>query len=352
MAIPSRQIGWSTKANLLWQISKQLEYLTCVTAGGCGTTTTTSTVAPSTTTTTTTLVPLVEITTGYYAKGCVPCVDVCIQNEITIYTEQVCSDNITIGCHIYSDALGTINAPEGYYVRWDGVEGLLYIDANGLVLNIDVCPQIEYYDVNDCIGSYGSFTSVAYPIGTFAVNDMVTFTTGQGDAFGFILYTTQEAGGDIAITATGTNQGGECALSNIYFQPEVDPDGTYITLRLKGLNNGPEELESLGLNALNYNYDFEIYYESNVGNGYINIAGNIPISFYVFEKPNWDFGVFNIYTDPEQNFTYIEVQNMITSITFENTIAYSNDGGCLYPYFLRESPEVKTFYCYTQNDDC
>jgi hypothetical protein len=27
MAIPSRQIGWSTKSNLLWQISKQLEAL-------------------------------------------------------------------------------------------------------------------------------------------------------------------------------------------------------------------------------------------------------------------------------------------------------------------------------------
>jgi hypothetical protein len=30
MAIPSRQIGWSQKANLLWQISKQLEILTQV----------------------------------------------------------------------------------------------------------------------------------------------------------------------------------------------------------------------------------------------------------------------------------------------------------------------------------
>jgi hypothetical protein len=28
MAIPSRQIGWGTEENLLWQISKQLEYLT------------------------------------------------------------------------------------------------------------------------------------------------------------------------------------------------------------------------------------------------------------------------------------------------------------------------------------
>lgn len=32
MAIPSRQIGWSTKANLLWQISKQLEQLIKVSA--------------------------------------------------------------------------------------------------------------------------------------------------------------------------------------------------------------------------------------------------------------------------------------------------------------------------------
>jgi len=44
MAIPSRQIGWSTKSNLLWQISKQLEYLTGVLYKG--TTTTTTTIAP------------------------------------------------------------------------------------------------------------------------------------------------------------------------------------------------------------------------------------------------------------------------------------------------------------------
>jgi hypothetical protein len=45
MAIPSRQIGWSTKSNLLWQISKQLEYLTGILYKG-GTTTTTTTPAP------------------------------------------------------------------------------------------------------------------------------------------------------------------------------------------------------------------------------------------------------------------------------------------------------------------
>jgi hypothetical protein len=43
MAIPSRQIGGSTRTALLWQISKQLEQLICVRAGGCNTTTTTTT---------------------------------------------------------------------------------------------------------------------------------------------------------------------------------------------------------------------------------------------------------------------------------------------------------------------
>ena len=40
MAIPSRQIGWGTEENLLWQISKQLEYLSGITynsGGGTGT---------------------------------------------------------------------------------------------------------------------------------------------------------------------------------------------------------------------------------------------------------------------------------------------------------------------------
>ena len=46
MAIPSRQIGQSAEANLLWQISKQLERLIKVTGASMPTTTTTTTVAP------------------------------------------------------------------------------------------------------------------------------------------------------------------------------------------------------------------------------------------------------------------------------------------------------------------
>jgi hypothetical protein len=46
MAIPAKQIGQSAEANLLWQISKQLELLIKVTAANNPTTTTTTTPAP------------------------------------------------------------------------------------------------------------------------------------------------------------------------------------------------------------------------------------------------------------------------------------------------------------------
>jgi hypothetical protein len=54
MAIPSRQIGGSTRTNLLWEISKQLEQLICIRSGGCGGNTTTTTSSTSSTTTTST----------------------------------------------------------------------------------------------------------------------------------------------------------------------------------------------------------------------------------------------------------------------------------------------------------
>ena len=57
MAIPSRQIGWSTKSNLLWEISKQLEALTGVIGRNIPVTTTSTTSSTSTTTTTTTAPP-------------------------------------------------------------------------------------------------------------------------------------------------------------------------------------------------------------------------------------------------------------------------------------------------------
>ena len=132
MSIPPKKIGWSQKANLLWDISRELDRLnTQMCTGGC----------PTTTTTTTTTAPLVLINGTYYPGGCVPCEAACTVSEFNLYTEQACIDTITVGCHIYSDLEGTTNAAEGYYISWSGPSSFFYIDANGLILNIDVCPQ-------------------------------------------------------------------------------------------------------------------------------------------------------------------------------------------------------------------
>jgi len=63
MAIPSQQIGWSQKAKLLWQISKQLEALTGVMGRNIPATTTTTSSSTSTSTTTTTVAPTTTTTT-------------------------------------------------------------------------------------------------------------------------------------------------------------------------------------------------------------------------------------------------------------------------------------------------
>jgi len=60
MAIPSRGIGWSTEDNLLWQISKQLEQLTNVTAQAC---------TNCTTTTSTTTLPVYKVFTALLTQS-------------------------------------------------------------------------------------------------------------------------------------------------------------------------------------------------------------------------------------------------------------------------------------------
>ena len=94
MAIPSRQIGWSTKANLLWQISKQLEALTGImynrgnsttTSTSTSTTTTTTTIAPTTTTTTTTT----ELV--YYYEVLLTENDACTTSFVDIFSSSVSS---------------------------------------------------------------------------------------------------------------------------------------------------------------------------------------------------------------------------------------------------------------------
>jgi len=104
MAIPSRQIGWGTEDNLLWQISKQLERLTCVTAGGCG---------AITTTTTTTILPSYKVYTAILSQD--------IEGVVTVQSE-------------FENTLGNINFSTSPYLGSIvlDVEDIT-IDPNGLI---------------------------------------------------------------------------------------------------------------------------------------------------------------------------------------------------------------------------
>jgi hypothetical protein len=104
MAIPSRQIGWGTEDNLLWQISKQLERLTCVTAGGCG---------AITTTTTTTILPSYKVYTAILSQD--------IEGVVTVQSE-------------FENTLGNVNFSSSPYLGSIVIELLdIIVDSYGLI---------------------------------------------------------------------------------------------------------------------------------------------------------------------------------------------------------------------------
>ena len=133
MAIPSRQIGWSTKANLLWQISKQLERLKCVTACGCGTTTTTTTAILTTTTT----------TTAY------PCPTICALGDVTIGTQTWTGCNLDVETYANGDPITQVTDP----TAWAGLTTGAWCYYNNDPLNGCTYGRLyNWYAVNDSRG--------------------------------------------------------------------------------------------------------------------------------------------------------------------------------------------------------
>jgi hypothetical protein len=118
MAIPSKQIGWSEKANLLWEISRQLDRINSVVCTGpCPTTTTTTTLPPTTTTTTTTPIPFREKIYAAFKNT-----DACNQQGGTEISAEgdgttFCNSTILIGSGFASLAPGELFISYGGQVR-------------------------------------------------------------------------------------------------------------------------------------------------------------------------------------------------------------------------------------------
>jgi hypothetical protein len=114
MAIPSRQIGWGTKSNLLWEISKQLERLTSVVGRN---------IPPSTTTTTTTSVP-VDITISLIAPNS--------QGVVELYVNGTLAETqINLGSKTV-----TANSGDEFYIIFDNsqeYDGIQWVLTNNAV---------------------------------------------------------------------------------------------------------------------------------------------------------------------------------------------------------------------------
>lgn len=213
----------------------------------------------------------------------------------------------------------------------------------------------EYYTVNDCIGFFGSFNSTSYPIGTLVVNDMVTFVADGTPGYGYVTAVTEGVNIGFALTATGANQGGLCNLSDINFAPILIPSDPQILIRLQGNNNGLYNLTSeVGNYALTYNYEFGIFYTYGDGEeGDLLVSGSIVIDNYDMEGGvDFNLGDFVVYDFGAAIglATASFLGDVVTSTTFVHTTPYSDNEGCSYYYFLKNSGT--TFRCYAQNDNC
>jgi uncharacterized protein (TIGR02145 family) len=133
MAIPSKQIGWSEKSNLLWEVSRQLDRLLNVIGGqGSTVTTTSSTTTISSTTTTTTTTGCLNCTqqdlppigTQIWQK-CNLNVDTYSDGEtIPEVQDQAIWDTLTIGAWCYYDNDPANGAIYGKLYNWYAVMGI------------------------------------------------------------------------------------------------------------------------------------------------------------------------------------------------------------------------------------
>jgi len=225
VAIPSRQIGWDTKSNLLWQISKQFEYITQIagniyippvepttttttSSSSTSTSTTTSTSTSSTTSTTTTVPPTTTTTTSSSTSTTTTTTtdfpatyffEATVDNSVSLaclggepQTLYTASRIVTIGSFIYQNVELTIPftgyfsinaAPTNYYECY----------SNGEVVLIEACPILSYDFIatennNALITEGGDNLIMNYPLptseiitedGNFVITENGDFLTTQ-----------------------------------------------------------------------------------------------------------------------------------------------------------------------------
>jgi hypothetical protein len=222
MAIPSRQIGWGTEENLLWQISKQLESLTRVVyniGGNTNTTTTTTTTVAPTTTTTTTSAP-VTVTANISAAGFPACLGQGMNVTIGLSSTNICDSNTiynTNGDFVgFTDIWAAVGGQSRLYVNVDNISAVSSTSCiacpTTTTTTTTVAPAGVYTFVINTDGnppSSGQFKSNDYDnyayvsktdfnggtLPTLQIGDGITYTNGSGGGLvSAVLYDVQDYG--------------------------------------------------------------------------------------------------------------------------------------------------------------
>lgn len=121
MAIPSKQIGWSNEANLLWYIAKELEQIK-------GQLNRLSPITPSTTTTTTTVAP-----TQFNLQSATSGANACNANFAGVVTLYSASPTVGPGVSVFTNIELTNPFTEGYALYLGGIGGVVVAGPNGLL---------------------------------------------------------------------------------------------------------------------------------------------------------------------------------------------------------------------------
>ena len=202
MAIPSQQIGWSQRAKLLWNISKQLENLIKV-AGNVQ--------LPTTTTTTTTSVPLTT-TARISSVQYVACGGGGLDITVTFSNSDICNSSTvtnTNGDFIgYTDIWLALGDQSRLYVNVDDVSA---VSSTSCVS----CPTLTaaFTSIDACTGAVGSVSLIPTYAGPPLLCDCTSFTASNATALSAGTYFVSDGtftrpfsypGSGTTLTAVGT----------------------------------------------------------------------------------------------------------------------------------------------------
>lgn len=220
----------------------------------------------------------------------------------------------------------------------------------------------EKYLVSDCTGYYSTFTSTAYPVGTFQVNDRVYYNDGDS-SFG-LIDSISEGTSEFTIYPTGINTI-NCFDNSINFNSYNDIDGQnfVFTVELESITNFVSTSSQYQMTVPYYNSALVVVYVYDPSGGYFDdiftsFSGQLVLNNYNFFPGTQEIiSVDKTITGPPYGFvlTGWGDQSIVLSPSFSGVESYNPNGeNCNPHYFLRGgSTEFGTTFSATwRNDTC